>query len=70
MRPVNALTVLDTHDGIGVIDIGADAQDRVRHPGLVPEADLNRLVHQIHANSNGESLQATGTRPRTWICIR
>jgi sucrose phosphorylase len=61
VRPVNALTVLDTHDGIGVIDIGADSQDRVHHPGLVPEADLNRLVQQIHANSNGESLQATGS---------
>jgi sucrose phosphorylase len=60
VRPVNSLTVLDTHDGIGVIDIGADTQDRVHHPGLVPEADLNRLVQQIHANSNGESLQATG----------
>ena len=38
IRPVNALTVLDTHDGIGVIDIGADAQDRTGHPGLVPES--------------------------------
>lgn len=60
VRPTNALTVLDTHDGIGVIDIGADAADRAGHPGLVPEADLARLVQQIHANSNGQSLQATG----------
>ena len=61
IRPVNALTVLDTHDGIGVIDIGPDAQDRTRHAGLVPESDLARLVEQIHANSNGESLRATGS---------
>jgi sucrose phosphorylase len=60
IRPTNALTVLDTHDGIGVIDIGADAHDREQHPGLVPESELNRLVQQIHANSNGESLHATG----------
>jgi sucrose phosphorylase len=60
IRPVNSLTVLDTHDGIGVIDIGADSHDRANHPGLVPEAELNRLVHQIHSNSNGESLRATG----------
>ena len=60
VRPANCLTVLDTHDGIGVIDIGADSQDRAGHPGLVPESDLNRLVQQIHANSNGESLRATG----------
>jgi sucrose phosphorylase len=60
VRPANALTVLDTHDGIGIIDAGADASDRHGHPGLVPENDLARLVQQIHANSNGESLQATG----------
>ena len=61
IRPTNSLTVLDTHDGIGVIDIGADSQDRTRHPGLVSETELNRLVQQIHANSNGESLRATGS---------
>jgi len=27
-RPANAITVLDTHDGIGIIDIGADPGDR------------------------------------------
>jgi sucrose phosphorylase len=61
IRPTNSLTVLDTHDGIGVIDIGADSQDRSNHPGLVSEAELNRLVQQIHTNSNGESLRATGS---------
>jgi sucrose phosphorylase len=60
IRPRNCLTVLDTHDGIGVIDIGADAQDRLARKGLVPENELSRLVQQIHANSNGESLRATG----------
>jgi sucrose phosphorylase len=60
IRPVNAVTVLDTHDGIGVIDIGADAQDRKRHPGLVPDDELDALVEQIHANSGGESRRATG----------
>jgi sucrose phosphorylase len=59
-RPVNALTVLDTHDGIGIIDIGADPSERVNKPGLVPDADLDRLVEMIHANSRGESREATG----------
>ena len=59
-RPVNALTVLDTHDGIGIIDIGADAADREAHPGLVPAAELDRLVETIHANSRGQSREATG----------
>jgi sucrose phosphorylase len=60
IRPRNALTVLDTHDGIGIIDIGADAADRDANPGLVPPADLDALVERIHANSGGQSRQATG----------
>jgi sucrose phosphorylase len=60
VRPNNALTVLDTHDGIGIIDIGADPQDREAHPGLVPAAELDQLVERIHANSRGQSRQATG----------
>jgi sucrose phosphorylase len=60
MRPDNALTVLDTHDGIGIIDIGADGADRTLHPGLVPPAELDALVETIHANSGGASRLATG----------
>jgi sucrose phosphorylase len=60
IRPQNAITVLDTHDGIGVIDIGPDTHDRPNHPGLVPDADLDSLVERIHANSGGDSLRATG----------
>lgn len=60
MRPANALTVLDTHDGIGIIDIGADASDRAGKPGLVPAAELDELVERIHRNSGGQSRQATG----------
>ncbi len=56
IRPRNALTVLDTHDGIGIIDIGADA----RHPGLVPPEGLDELVETIHARSHGQSRLATG----------
>jgi sucrose phosphorylase len=61
IRPHNALTVLDTHDGIGIIDIGADAQDRSGKPGLVPPAELDALVEAIHINSQGQSRKATGT---------
>jgi sucrose phosphorylase len=60
IRPVNAITVLDTHDGIGVIDIGADTHERIGDPGLVPESELASLIDQIHVNSKGESLQASG----------
>lgn len=61
IRPNNALTVLDTHDGIGIIDIGADAADRLGRPGLVPPLELDRLVDFIHANSHGDSRRATGS---------
>jgi sucrose phosphorylase len=60
IRPTNAVTVLDTHDGIGIIDIGADAADREHHSGLVPPAELDRLVETIHENSRGQSREATG----------
>jgi sucrose phosphorylase len=60
IRPTNALTVLDTHDGIGIIDIGADAGDRTAHPGLVPPGELDALVERIHEASGGDSRKATG----------
>ena len=60
IRPANALTVLDTHDGIGIIDIGADPASRIERPGLLPDAELDALVERIHAASGGQSRQATG----------
>lgn len=63
IRPANALTVLDTHDGIGIIDIGAEiGADGVLMPGLVPPEELDRLVESIHANSHGQSRDATGAQ--------
>ncbi len=60
IRPNNAVTVLDTHDGIGIIDIGADPGDRAGHPGLVPPEQIDALVEHIHAASGGQSKLATG----------
>ena len=51
ISPRNAMTILDTHDGIGVIDIGADSADRVAGAGLLPPADVDALVETIHRNS-------------------
>jgi sucrose phosphorylase len=56
VRPKNCFTVLDTHDGIGIVDIGADGTKR----GLVPPGELDRLVEHIHEQSGGQSRQATG----------
>ncbi len=58
IRPHNALTVLDTHDGIGVIDVGAEAG--TGRDGLLPPADIDRLVETIHERSGGQSRRATG----------
>lgn len=59
VRPRNCVTVLDTHDGIGVIDVGADSDDRSREGLLTPE-QIHDLVEAIHDNSGGTSRQATG----------
>jgi sucrose phosphorylase len=62
-RPVNAVTVLDTHDGIGVIDVGPDQTvepgDEPR-PGLLTPAQIDELVEGIHARTGGASARATG----------
>ena len=59
VRPRNALTVLDTHDGIGIVDVGAERGDP-ELPGILPPTELERLVESIHENSGGSSRLATG----------
>jgi sucrose phosphorylase len=56
-RPQNCITVLDTHDGIGVIDVGAGSNGE---PGLLAPSDIDRLVETIHARSKDQSRMATG----------
>lgn len=61
ISPRNAVTVLDTHDGIGVIDVGAATEaDGSELPGLVPSHELDTLVETIHEKSGGQSRSATG----------
>jgi sucrose phosphorylase len=59
ISPRNAITVLDTHDGIGVIDIGAAPDDPALY-GLIPPDELTALVETIHEKSAGQSRKATG----------
>jgi sucrose phosphorylase len=59
IRPANAINVLDTHDGIGVVDVGPSDSSPSR-PGLLDEQQIDALVAGIHANSGGSSLLATG----------
>ena len=57
ISPRNCLTVLDTHDGIGVIDVGAATDGR---PGLLEPAAINALVDTMHDATGGTSRKATG----------
>jgi len=59
IRPANSVTVLDTHDGIGILDVGPDRSEG-RAPGLIPSTELDQLIERIHLNSSGESRLATG----------
>jgi len=58
IRPRNAITVLDTHDGIGVQDAGTDL--RIAAPGLLTAVEIASLVETIHLRSMGQSRAASG----------
>lgn len=57
ISPKNCITVLDTHDGIGVMDVASTENSE----GLITDKELDKLVNTIHSNSNGESQKATGS---------
>jgi len=59
IAPRNCLTVLDTHDGIGVIDVGSGT-DPSTQSGLLDPIEIDFLVEEIHKKSRGESKLATG----------
>ena len=65
VRPHNAVTVLDTHDGIGVIDVGPDPAAVTANPGLLDEVEIDHLVEGIHEHSHGASRLATGAAAST-----
>lgn len=56
IAPRNCVTVLDTHDGIGIVDAGP-SEDR---PGLLNEAQIDALVETIHDKTQGQSREASG----------
>ncbi len=56
ISPRNCITVLDTHDGIGIIDVGP----MNGKAGLLNESQIDNLVERIHVLSAGESKKATG----------
>jgi sucrose phosphorylase len=60
MSPRNCITVLDTHDGIGIVDVGSWD----KHEALLDRPALEQLVNNIHLNSGGQSKRATGAAAR------
>jgi len=56
VSPRNCITVLDTHDGIGIIDVGP----MEGKSGLLTNRQIDALVENIHINTQGESKKATG----------
>jgi sucrose phosphorylase len=59
VRPTNTVTVLDTHDGIGIVDVGGDPRDP-RRVGLLTPQQIHDLVESIHEHTGGTSRAATG----------
>ena len=59
IRPRNAITVLDTHDGIGVVDVDAARGSGAR--GLLTRDEIDTVVKTIHQRSRGESRIASGS---------
>ena len=56
IAPRNCVTVLDTHDGIGIMDVA-------RHGdlgGLLADNEVDELVETIHAKTCGASRRASG----------
>jgi sucrose phosphorylase len=59
VRPANCVSVLDTHDGIGIVDVGRNPT-LPGVPGLLSEPQIDALVEAIHRNTDGTSRLATG----------
>ena len=57
VRPRNAITVLDTHDGIGVQDVDADPAGAA---GLLSPEEIAAVIETIHARSGDDSRRASG----------
>jgi len=55
IRPANAVTVLDTHDGIGVIDAGPSGG----RPGLLAHEDMTAIFRRAHEATGGHSSLAS-----------
>ena len=63
LRPTNAVTVLDTHDGIGVIDAGPVGD----LPGLLTTAEMRAIFDRAARLTHGVSARAS--TPVAWAAL-
>jgi sucrose phosphorylase len=56
IAPRNCVTVLDTHDGIGIVDVAREG----KKSGLLSDDQIDYLVDTIHQRTGGGSLRASG----------
>ncbi|MEJ2127893.1 MAG: sucrose phosphorylase [Woeseiaceae bacterium] len=56
ISPRNCVTVLDTHDGIGILDVAREGDQA----GLLSDEQVDRLVDNIHDKTRGASRSASG----------
>ena len=56
IAPRNCVTVLDTHDGIGIMDVARQGELE----GLLADEEVDRLVETIHEKTGGASRRASG----------
>lgn len=56
ISPRNCVTVLDTHDGIGILDVARQGELE----GLLADAEIVDLVETIHSKTGGSSRLASG----------
>lgn len=56
IAPRNCVTVLDTHDGIGILDVACQG----KMEGLLQNQEIDSLVETIHRKTNGASRRASG----------
>lgn len=56
ISPRNCVTVLDTHDGIGILDVAGYGE----RAGLLEDDEVHHLVETIHTRTDGGSRRASG----------
>ena len=56
VAPRNCVTVLDTHDGIGILDVARQGDIE----GLLADDEVDNLVNTIHERTGGDSRRASG----------